>query len=106
MGQKQYVYEDLNNLDDESLATVLSNCPYCLLALVIKATPEAMRERMLCLLDRDKKRLVLQDFQQLDFGKLDVARDSIIAEVEAAQRSIIRTARVLVEDGQIQLAGQ
>jgi flagellar motor switch protein FliG len=105
MAQKHYVYEDLNSLDDESLTTLLSNCPYCLLALVMKATPEAMKERMLCLLDGDKKRLVLHEIQQLDFGKLDVARDSFIAEVEAAQRTIIRTARVLVEDGQIQLAG-
>ena len=26
MGQKQYVYEDLNSLDDESLGSVLSSC--------------------------------------------------------------------------------
>jgi flagellar motor switch protein FliG len=32
-----------------------------------------------------------------------VPRDSIIGEVEAAQRTIIRSARVLLEDGQIQL---
>ena len=51
MGQKQYVYEDLNSLDDESLGTVLSSCPYRLLALVLKATPEEMRDRMLGLLD-------------------------------------------------------
>jgi flagellar motor switch protein FliG len=103
MGQRQYEYEDLNSLDDESLATVLSNCPYSLLALVMKATPETMRERMLELLGGDKKRLVLDEFQQLDFGKLDVPRDSIITEVEAGQRSIIRTARVLLDDGQIQV---
>lgn len=102
MGQKQYEYEDLNSLDDESLGTVLSNCPYRLLALVMKATPEVMRERMLRLLSADKKRLVLDDLQQLDLGKLDVPRDSVIGEMEAAQRTIVRSARVLLEDGQIQ----
>ena len=66
MGQKQYVYEDLNSLDDKSLSTVLSSCPYRLLALVLKATPEEMRDRMLGLLDGHKKQLVLEDFQQLD----------------------------------------
>ena len=102
---KQYEYEDLNSLDDESLSTVLSSCPYRLLALVLKATTEAMRERMLGLLEGHKKQLVLEDFQQLDLEKLNVPQDSIIVEMEAAQRTIVRSARVLLEDGQIQLAG-
>ena len=102
---KQYEYEDLNNLDDESLSTVLSSCPFSLLALVLKATTEAMRERMLGLLEGHKKQLVLEGFQQLDLEKLNVPHDSIIGEVEAAQRTIVRSARVLLEDGQIQLAG-
>tara|TARA_B100001093_G_scaffold422727_1_gene415398 strand:+ start:323 stop:637 length:315 start_codon:yes stop_codon:yes gene_type:complete len=102
---KQYEYEDLNSLDDESLSTVLSSCPYRLLALVLKATTEAMRERMLGLLEGHKKQLVLEDFQQLDLEKLNVPQDSIIVEMEAAQRTIVRSARVLLEDGQIQLVG-
>ena len=105
MGQKQYVYEDLNSLDDERLATVISSCPYRLIALVMKATPESMRERMLSLLSGNKKRLVLNDFQQLDLENLNMPHDSILGEVEAAQRTIVRSARVLLEDGQIQLAG-
>ena len=107
MGQKEYEYDyqDLNSLDGESLSIVLSSCPYSLLALVLKATPEAMRERMLGLLDGHKKLLVLEDFQQLDLEKLNVPHDSIREEVEAAQRTIVRIARVLLEDGQIQLAG-
>ena len=68
MGQRQYVYQDLNSLSDESLATLLSSCPYPLLALVMKATPEAMKERMLSLLNGDKRRLVLNDSQRLDLG--------------------------------------
>ena len=102
---KQYEYEDLNSLDDESLSTVLSSCPYRLLALVLKATTEAMRERMLGLLEGHKKQLVLEDFQQLDLEKLNVPQDYIIVEMEAAQRTIVRSARVLLEDGQIQLVG-
>ena len=105
MAQKQYVYEDLNSLDDESLSTVLSSCPYRLLALVLKATPEEMRDRMLSLLSANKKRLVLDDHQQLDLGTLNLSQDSIIEEVEAAQRTMVRSARVLLEDGQIQLSG-
>ena len=60
---------------------------------------------MLGLLDGHKKQLVIEDFQQLDLEKLNVPRDSIIEEVKAAQRNIVRSARVLLEDGQIQLAG-
>lgn len=103
MGQRQYVYDDLNSLSDDSLATLLSSCPYPLLALVMKATPETMKERMLGLLNEDKNRLVLNAYHQLDLDNLTVPRDSIIGEVEAAQRTIIRSARVLLEDGQIQL---
>ena len=103
MGQRQYVYEDLNALSDESLATLLSSCPYPLRALVMKATPEVMKERMLSLLNRDKRRLVLNDSQQLDLENLNMSREAIIGELEAAQRTIIRSARVLKEDGQIQL---
>jgi flagellar motor switch protein FliG len=105
MGQRQYVYEDLNSLSDESLATLLSSCPYSLLALVMKATPEAMKERMLSLLNEDKNRLVLNACHQLDLENLNISREAIIGEVEAAQRTIIRSARVLLEDGQIQLDG-
>lgn len=105
MGQRQYVYEDLNSLSDESLATLLSSCPYPLLALVMEATPEAMKERMLSLLNGDKRRLVLNDSQRLDLENLNISREAIIGEVDAAQRTIIRSARVLLEDGQIQLDG-
>ena len=103
MGQKEYVYEDLNGLSDKSLATLLSSCPFLLLALVMKATPETMKERMLGLLKEDRKRLVLNACHQLDLENLNVPRDSIIGEIEAAQRTVIRSARVLLEDGQIQL---
>ena len=51
MEQKQYEYRHLNDLEDECLSTVLSSCPYPLLALVLKETPEAIRERILGLLD-------------------------------------------------------
>lgn len=105
MGQKQYVYEDLNSLDDQSLGTVLSSCPYRLLALILKATPEEMRQRMLGLLDGHKKQLVFEDSKQLDLDKLAVPHDSILGGVEAAQRTVVRIARVLLEDGQIQLTG-
>jgi hypothetical protein len=69
----------------------------------MKATSETMKERMLGLLNEDKNRLVLNACHQLDLENLNVPRDSIIGEVEAAQRTIIRSARVLLEDGQIQL---
>ena len=105
MKQNQYVYDDLNSLDDKSLGTVLSSCPYRLLALVLGATPKELRERMLGLLDGHKKQLVLEDVQQLDLDRLAVPRSSIIEEVEAAQRTIIRTAKVLLDEGQIQLPG-
>ena len=58
---------------------------------------------MLSLLNEDKNRLVLNVCHQLDLENLNISREAIIGEVEAAQRTIIRSARVLLEDGQIQL---
>ena len=60
---------------------------------------------MLGLLDGYKKRLVLEDFQQLDLEKLGVPRTSVFEEIEAAQRTIIRAARVLLDEGHVQLPG-
>ena len=45
--------------------------------------------------------MVLEDLQQLDFDKLAVPRTAVIEEVEAAQRTIIRAARVLLDEGHI-----
>ncbi len=84
---------------------MLASCPYSLLALVLKATPEAMRERMLGLLDGYKKGLVLEDFQQLDLEEPGVSRISVVEEIEAAQRTITRAARVLLDEGRTRLPG-
>ena len=105
MEQKQYEHRHLNDLEDESLIIVLTSCPYSLLALVLKATPKAMRERMLGLLDEYKKRSVLEDFQQLDLEKLGVPRISVVEEIEAAKGTIIRAAQVLLDEGHVQLQG-
>ena len=94
MEQKQYEYRHLNDLEDESLSIVLSSCPYSLLAC-FEGKPEVM-EKNARLLDGYKKRLVLEDFQQLDLEKLGVPRISVVEEIEAAQRTIIRAAKVLL----------
>lgn len=64
-----------------------------------------MRKRILGLLGGYKKQMVLEDLQQLDLDKLAVPRAAVIEEVEAAQRTIIRAARVLLGEGHIQFQG-
>ena len=60
---------------------------------------------MLGLLDGYKKRLVLEDFQQLDLEKPGVPRISVVEKIEAAQRTIISAAKVLLDEGHVQLPG-
>ena len=55
MGNKDYVFEDFEMLDDTSLGVLLSECSYRLLTLALKATPQPLRQRMLGLLTGDKK---------------------------------------------------
>ena len=55
MENRDYVFEDFEMLDDTSLGVLLSECPYRLLTLALKPTPQPLRQRMLGLLTGDKK---------------------------------------------------
>ena len=62
MGNKDYVFEDLGMLDDASLGIVLGECPYRLLTLALKTTPEPLQQRMLGLLTGGQKAASVKRF--------------------------------------------
>ena len=68
--EKAYRYDDLDSLDDENLGVVLSECPYRLLTLALKATAEPFKERILSLLTADRRLLVIKDLKALRFDDL------------------------------------
>lgn len=101
MGNKDYVFEDLGMLDDASLGIVLGECPYRLLTLALKTTPEPLQQRMLGLLTGDKKQLALRDLEELRLDELDVPRESITLEIDQSKRHILRVAKSLRDNGKI-----
>jgi len=101
MEEKAYRYEDLDSLDDENLGVVLSECPYSLLTLALKATAEPFKERILSLLTADRRLLVIKDLKALRFDDLGELRELAISEVKLAHREIIRIAKRLRNEGQI-----
>jgi flagellar motor switch protein FliG len=104
MQDRTYRYEDLNSLDDQSLGVILSECPYRLLTLALKATQAPLKERILSLLTGSRKQLVLNDLEGLRFNDLGELRDLVTSEISLAHREIIRIAKHLKDNGQI-LAG-
>ena len=105
MGNKDYVFEDLEMLDHTSLDVLLSECPYRLLTLVLKATPQLLRQRMLGLLTGDKKQLLLKDLETLRPDELGAERESVILEINQSKRQILKVARGLLDSGKILLPG-
>lgn len=101
MGEQTYRYEDLDSLDDESLSIVLSQCPYRLLTLALKATAEPLKERILGLLTADRKQLALSDLNELGVHEPAELRQMVLSEIDLAHRSIIRIAKHLRDEGQI-----
>ena len=105
MGNKDYVFEDLEMLDHTSLDVLLSECPYRLLTLVLKATPQLLRQRMLGLLTGDKKQLLLKDLETLRPDELGAERESVMLEINQSKRQILKVARGLLDVGKILLPG-
>lgn len=104
MQDRTYRYEDLDSLDDQSLGVIISECPYRLLTLALKATQAPLKERILSLLPGSRKQLVLNDLEGLHFNDLGELRDLVTSEISLAHREIIRIAKRLRDNGQI-LAG-
>ena len=105
MENRDYVFEDFEMLDDTSLGVLLSECPYRLLTLVLKATPQLLRQRMLGLLTGDKKQLLLKDLETLRPDELGAERESVILEINQSKRQILKVARGLLDGGKILLPG-
>ena len=101
MNEKKYRYGDLDQLDDESLGTVLSECPYRMLTLALKATEVPLKERILSLLAVDRKLLVLNDLKEMRVNDVGELRELVISEIGLAHREVIRIAKRLKDGGQI-----
>lgn len=95
---KMFVFENLSEMDDRSLQTLLRDLNQEQLKLALKGTTESTKEKI---------------FSNMSKRAADLLRDDIelqgpvkVSEVEKAQREIIAVAKNLAEDGKIALGAK
>lgn len=88
-----FVFEDIGRLDDRSITRILRDVDARQLAVALKVTSPAFRDRLLGVLSTRARDSLLQEMEFL--GPVRVR------EVEAAQAEVVRLVRALEEAGEI-----
>ncbi len=93
--QSMFVFEDLANVDDRSIRTLLRHVSNDQLALALKSASEALKKKLLGNISERAGEIIREDMEAMG----PVKRSS----VEKAQQEIVRTARKLEEEDQLDL---
>jgi len=91
-----FVFEDLADVDDRSLQTLLREVPSGVLITALKGAEPEMREKIFANMSKRAADMMRDD--------LEVKGPVRLSEVDAAQKEIMATARRLADAGQISLA--
>lgn len=94
---KMFVFEDLIQLDDRSVQTLLREISTDTLLLALRGTDEALRQKIFGNMSRRAAEMLRDD--------LEAAPPAKLSEVEAAQKEILQIAKRLADAGEIILAG-
>ncbi len=90
-----FVFEDLLNVDDRSIRTILKEVNNDELTLSLKAASEEMRDKIFANLSERASSMIKEDLEAMGPTKL--------ADVEKAQQAILRVAKKLEAEGKIAL---
>jgi flagellar motor switch protein FliG len=93
-----FTFDDLGGLDDRSLQELLRQVPGDGLLLALKGADEALKEKIFKNMSQRAAEMLKDD--------LEAKGPVRVADVEAAQKSILQTARKLAADGTIALGGK
>ncbi|HPA13899.1 MAG TPA: flagellar motor switch protein FliG [Desulfobacterales bacterium] len=96
--EKMFVFEDLVEIDDRGMREILKNVESKELVLAMKTASEELKQKILNNLSSRAAEMLLEDLQVMGPVRL--------AEVEAAQQAIIRSAKDLESQGTIVLGGK
>ncbi|HUW52679.1 MAG TPA: flagellar motor switch protein FliG [Rhodanobacter sp.] len=91
-----FVFEDLADVDDRSLQTLLREVPSGVLITALKGAEPEMREKIFANMSKRAADMMRDD--------LEVKGPVRLSEVDVAQKEIMATARRLADAGQISLA--
>jgi flagellar motor switch protein FliG len=92
-----FVFDDLADLDDRSMQTLLREVPSARLITALKGAETAIREKIFANMSKRAADMLRDD--------LEVKGPVRLSEVDAAQKEVLATARRLADAGQINLAG-
>lgn len=92
-----FVFENLNNVDDRSMQTILREVSTDSLLLAMKAADEGLKEKIYANMSKRAAEMLRDD--------LEAKGPVRLSEVETAQKEILAIARRLADEGQITLGG-
>ena len=93
-----FVFDNLADLDDRSMQTVLRDVPSDKLALALRGADPKVREKITSNMSQRAAEILLED--------MDARGPVRLAEVEAAQKEILATVRRMADAGEIQLSAK
>jgi flagellar motor switch protein FliG len=91
-----FVFEDLAELDDRSMQTILREVPSARLVTALKGAEASVRERIFANMSKRAAEMLRDD--------LEVKGPVKLSEVDAAQKDVLAVARRLADAGQISLS--
>lgn len=94
---KMFVFDDLVDVDDRGIQTLLREVSSEFLLLALKGADESLKEKIFRNMSRRAAEMLKDD--------LAVAPPAKLSDVEGAQKEILNVARRLAESGEIQLGG-
>jgi flagellar motor switch protein FliG len=95
---KMFVFENITDMDDRSVQTLLRDVTSEQLKLALKGTTETTREKIFTNMSKRAADLLRDD--------IEVQGPVKVSDVEKAQRDILAVARNLAEDGKISLGSK
>ncbi|WP_240125294.1 flagellar motor switch protein FliG [Thermomonas alba] len=93
-----FVFDDLAELDDRAIQTVLREVPADKLALALRGADQKVKDKIISNMSQRASEMLLEDME---------ARGPVrLAEVEAAQKEILTLVRKMADEGTIQLSAK
>ncbi|MCK4707499.1 MAG: flagellar motor switch protein FliG, partial [Gammaproteobacteria bacterium] len=92
-----FVFDNLREVDDRGIQTMLREVSTDLLTLALKGVDEDFQQKFLKNMSSRAAEMLVEDMEAMGPVKL--------SEVEAAQKEILTVARTLEESGEIVLSG-
>jgi len=93
-----FVFENLIDIDDRGIQTILREVQSDSLIIALKGAPPELREKIFKNMSTRAAEMLREDLE---------ARGPVrLSEVEAEQKEILKTVRRLAEEGQVMLGGK